>query len=238
MEQNSASNMKSDVFYDGLGRQWEAQKRAGSQVIDICRTYDGRSRLASVSNPAFSSVSFGVLDTSICGLNATTYAYDGINRTAQVTAPDGSATNYQYQGVTQGSGGANQTLEIEPSTPDISPSRRDRLQYFDGVGRLVEVDENSTSSGYGVSGKPTYTTTYGYDALDDLTGVAQSGQSRSFTYNSLKRLVQAINPESGTIKYSYDQSGNVATRTDPLHITTMSYDRRLLTLAAMTPLAG
>jgi len=43
--------------------------------------------------------------------------------------------------------------------------------------------------------------------------------------------VQAKNPESGTIKYSYDDSGNLATRTDPRIVSgtmnykvTMSYD--------------
>jgi RHS repeat-associated protein len=36
----------------------------------------------------------------------------------------------------------------------------------------------------------------------------------SFTYNSLKGLVQAINPESGTITCSYDSSGNLSKRKD------------------------
>jgi RHS repeat-associated protein len=67
--------------------------------------------------------------------------------------------------------------------------------------------------------------------LDDLTLVCQNGtissgacggggQSRSFTYDSLKRLVQAVNPESGTITYSYDTSGNLSTRKDNRSITT------------------
>ena len=47
-----------------------------------------------------------------------------------------------------------------------------------------------------------------------MTNRSQSGQSRSFTYDSLKRLVQAVNPESGAIKYSYDNSSNLSTRTD------------------------
>ena len=77
---------------------------------------------------------------------------------------------------------------------------------------LVQAYENQTSwqnVSYGNSGSPTYTTTYGYDLLDDLTSVSQSGQPRAFTYDSLARLVQAVNPESGTIQYSYDHSGNL-----------------------------
>jgi YD repeat-containing protein len=43
---------------------------------------------------------------------------------------------------------------------------------------------------------PNYTTTYCYDVTDNLTGVNQSGQTRTFTYDSLKRLRFATNPES------------------------------------------
>jgi len=49
----------------------------------------------------------------------------------------------------------------------------------DGLGRMTQVVENGIGA----------TTTYSYDALDDLVGVAQTGgPSRSFAYSSLKRL--------------------------------------------------
>jgi YD repeat-containing protein len=67
--------MQSYMFYDGLGREEETSKRAGTQVIDVCKTYDARNRVASVSNPAFSSAGFGGVDTTVCGANATTYSY-------------------------------------------------------------------------------------------------------------------------------------------------------------------
>jgi hypothetical protein len=47
------------------------------------------------------------------------------------------------------------------------------------------VDENVLSwqgNSYGFSGQPTYSTVYGYDALDDLSSVTQGTQSRSFMY--------------------------------------------------------
>src|SRR5271157_4494470 len=49
--------------------------------------------------------------------------------------------------------------------------------------------------------------------------VSQAGQSRTFTYDSLKRLVKAVNPESNTITYTYDQSGNLSTRKDANSVT-------------------
>lgn len=74
-----------------------------------------------------------------------------------------------------------------------------------------------------------------YDALDDLLSVAQGTQqycqigstsySRCFTYDSLSRLLQAANPESGTVCYGvvsggacqnngYDGDGNLVYKTD------------------------
>ena len=164
--------------------------------------------MAAVSNPAYSSATFSITDSTICSGPATSYTYDGLNRQFTSTAPGGSVTTHMY--AADATSHSDQTLEIDPAL-------HNRLQYADGLGRLKEVDENAISwqgGTYGFSGQSTYTTTYGYDEQDDLTSVSQSGQSRSFTYDSLKRLVQAMNPESGTIKYSYDLSGNVFTRTD------------------------
>jgi len=67
-----------------------------------------------------------------------------------------------------------------------------------------------------------YETDYTYNVLDDLTGVTQKGGStstswrnRSFQYDSLARLTQAANPESGTINYSYDADSNLFQKVSP-----------------------
>jgi YD repeat-containing protein len=84
-----------------------------------------------------------------------------------------------------------------------------------------------------------YLTSYGYDALDNLTGVNQSGLTRSFAYDSLKRLVAARNPENAsaaspgslncggavagnnwTTCYSYDPVGNLQTKKDNRNVMT------------------
>ncbi|MGD0617878.1 MAG: hypothetical protein ABSB67_09480, partial [Bryobacteraceae bacterium] len=82
------------------------------------------------------------------------------------------------------------------------------MTQTDAAGRLTNVTEYQTS--------PTNTllTAYTYDSLDDLTGVNQSGLTRSFAYDSLKRLLSGNNPETGTINYAYDNDGNLITKTD------------------------
>lgn len=77
-----------------------------------------------------------------------------------------------------------------------------------------------------------YITLYTYDALGDLTCAVQKGSDtaaftgcasapamwrpRSYTYDSLSRLLTAINPESGTISYTYDANGNLLQKKSPM----------------------
>jgi YD repeat-containing protein len=58
------------------------------------------------------------------------------------------------------------------------------------------------------------TSTQTYDVLDNLAGVVQGLQSRTFAYSSLSRLVSTYHPESGTTTMSYDDAGNLLSKTD------------------------
>jgi RHS repeat-associated protein len=90
----------------------------------------------------------------------------------------------------------------------------------DGLGRLAAVWEDPGSSPHF-----NYETTYRYDVLDDLTQVAQGNETRAFSYDSLKRLSAASNPESGTTSYTYDGVGNLLAKTDGRGTkTSYSYD--------------
>src|SRR5258708_28772089 len=63
-------------------------------------------------------------------------------------------------------------------------------------------------------------------SLDNLTLVSQGSQTRTFAYDSLKRLTSATNPESGTATVdAYDSNGNVLVSTDARGVSThFSYD--------------
>ena len=94
-----------------------------------------------------------------------------------------------------------------------------RILYQNALGQMIAAVEDP-------AGKK-YASYYGYDLLNDLQSVRQAGTctnpdpvgtpcggglSRSFTYSSLKRLISAQNPESGTIGYSFDDAGNLIQR--------------------------
>jgi YD repeat-containing protein len=208
--QTSAGPIVTTTQYDTLGRKSSTalSEGAGSSIVTTYG-YDGRGRQNCVSlpfrgSPAACSSSIG-----------TTTAYDAMNRPVQVTEADGSTSVTAYLG--------NQTVVKDPAGFV-------RLSVADFAGRLTTVQENPTAwassagsfpSGIaGMSGQFTYTTSYGYDLLNNLLSVSQTDPtssvtlSRSFAYDSLKRLVRATNPENGQINYQYDASGNLSSRAD------------------------
>ena len=176
-------------------------------------TYDGNGQPYLVYSPFYSSGdnSYGY----------STLTYDALGRKTTQAQPDGTNQSWTYNGNTT-------------TFQDEAGSRWSRST--DGLGRLVKVLEPSSSSR-----SPSIETDYGYDALDNLLSVNQKGASgetahtRAFTYDSLSRLVQAYNPESGWTCYgtvpsgstpggsncteSYDANGNLIYKTDATGMT-------------------
>ncbi|MGH9506934.1 MAG: RHS repeat-associated core domain-containing protein, partial [Terriglobales bacterium] len=212
---------------DGMGHVVETETTSDPAGTDYVATaYDGEGQVLSVTNPyrSTSDPTYGV----------TSYTYDALGRTLAVTQPDGSVLTTTYTGratevADEGNGSYNVT----------------RISQVDGLGRLASVCEvDSAAMPVGGGATPVtcgqdiaatgFLATYDYDALGDLTSVAQSGlNSRSFAYDSLSRLTSATNPESGTLSYAYDTAacgavaapGELTCRTDARGITTAySYD--------------
>jgi len=121
----------------------------------------------------------------------TTSAFDALGRVTSVTTPDSAVVATAYSG---------NTVTV------TDQANKARKSVTDGLGRLIQVYEDPFSLNY--------LTIYSYDTLDNLTTVSQGSQTRSFAYDSLKRLSSASNPESGTINYSYDNNGNLTSKTD------------------------
>jgi RHS repeat-associated protein len=194
-------NETSTVLYDGLGRIMQTQLNSDPVGPVYTNTaYDALGRVQSVSNP------FRSTGDSTYGI--TSYSYDALNRQLQQTQPDNSYQSWSYTG------------NVVTFQDEVGNQWQ---RTTDGLGRLTKVLEPN-----GSSQTPSMETDYGYDALNNLLSVMQWGgasgstgaKSRSFTYDSLSRLLLATNPESGTVTYSYDPNGNVSTKTDARSIQT------------------
>jgi RHS repeat-associated protein len=199
--------VRTKTVYDGLGRVIQTQLESDPQgTVYVDTTYDAMGRKATVSNPYRSgndATSTACHPAANSTNGTTTYQYDALSRITSMIQPDGSVAGTSYQG--------NRTTATDEAG-------KVRQSFTDGLGRLSQVIEDPAGLNY--------LTTYTYDVLDDLTGVNQNGQTRSFVYDSLKRLTSATNPESGTTLYSlYDGNGNLLTKTDARGVTThYTYD--------------
>src|SRR6185312_11354604 len=110
-------------------------------------------------------------------------------------------TSYSY---------ASSTTNTGWSTTVTDAAGKKKIYVTDALGRVITVYEDPNGANYAAS--------YFYDPLGDLTGVVQgycpSCQSRTFAYDSLQRLTDATNPESGHVHYDWDSAGNLVKRTD------------------------
>ena len=208
---SSSVSLSTTAIMDGFGHVTQTQLTTDPDGTTYTATvYDGNGRSYKAYNPTRCSP-----PTTNCGTETTwgitTYTYDALGRTTQVAKPDGSIASTSYSG--------NQTTV----TDEVG---NQRTSQADGMERLTYVWEAPNKSNYN------YQTVYAYDPLGNLVSVNQTGGSRTrtFTYDSLSRLVCAANPEvqivtcptsatgtfpTGAITYSYDLDGNLVTRVEP-----------------------
>jgi RHS repeat-associated protein len=176
--------------------------------------------LAKLSDPAtartYEAVSNPYRSTSDSTMGWTRTVYDTMGRPIEVDHFDGATLPYPWGSSNTPS--SSSTMVYDGSwTTTTDESGKVKKQHVDGLGRLDTVIEDPAGLNY--------QTIYTYDVGNNLSGVNQSGQTRTFVYDSLNRLYQATNPESNTTTYTYDPAGNLLTKTDANSVvTTMSYD--------------
>ncbi|HLA13310.1 MAG TPA: hypothetical protein VJ023_22200, partial [Pyrinomonadaceae bacterium] len=192
---NNDNLLTGKTFYDGLGRTTETRQHEGGTNYIAVQT-----QYDSLGRAFKTSNPFRPWQSEVAIW--TTTGFDALGRVTSVTTPDSAVVTTSYSG---------NTVTVTDQTG------KKRKSVTDALGRLKEVYEDPT----GVN----YLTSYSYDALDNLTTVNQGTQTRTFVYDSLKRLTSATNPESGTITYTYDNNGNLLTKTDARPVTsTYTYD--------------
>jgi len=236
----SGSWVSNTATMDGMGHTVESQLTTDPAGTDTVKTtYDGMGNVSSVTNPFRGS--------SPPASTTITYLYDALKRTTRETEQDGSYQLWCYNNSAPGAGNctvhlgnnSSQTGSVTGTWADYTDENGNHWQRSsDAFGRLTEVMEPN-----GSSQTPSMETDYLYSQLNNLLTVTQWGgafgssgsRTRSFLYDSLSRLVQSYNPESGYVCYGttggtapngsnctsgYDANGNVGSKTDARGIVT------------------
>ncbi len=207
----SASNFVEVGTVDGVGRLMQSQTVVPSStcsggLVYANTHYDATGRKASVSNP--------YCTTGDATYGTTSYSYDALSRITALTTQDGGTVATSY--------GDTSSSSIYCTTVTEQAGNK-RKSCVDGLGRMTRVWEDPLGSNY--------ETDYAYDTLDNLISVAQgSSRNRTFTYDSIARLLCAADPEvqnvtcpasatssfpAGSIQYAYDANGNLTSKTAP-----------------------
>lgn len=185
---------------DGLGRTRQTRLTSDPQgTVYTDFTYDAFGRKATESNPYHSGDSIWY----------TSYTYDVLGRTTQVVPTDGTLGNPCSNCI--------RTVYSLNTTEVFDQAGKKRRSTSDALGRLTKVEEPYPSSAYA------YDTVYQYNPLGNLTRVDQKGgttdalqwRTRTFSYDWLSQLTSAVNPESGTINYTYYDDGLLKIKDSP-----------------------
>jgi RHS repeat-associated protein len=178
-------------YFDGVGRLQKTvlttDPDCSPSTVDF--TYDALNRKTSQSNPHCS----GSSPTD----GTTQYQYDPLSRITQITQPDLSTILTGYSG------------NLTTTTDEAGNKGKTQT---DALGRVTFVWEDPDTLDF--------ETDYLYNYQDALTSATQKGsgtpyRGRTYTYDSLARLTQAVTPESGTINYLYDYVGNITSKVMP-----------------------
>jgi RHS repeat-associated protein len=198
---------ESTVYADGLGRTIKSEKKDDAGNVFTETEYDQVGRVKRSTNP------YRTGETKLWTENT----YDDLSRVTKVKTPDNAEVTTAYDLSTSGTLGTIVTVTDQAG--------KQRRSLTNGLGQLVRVDEPNDAGSLGTVASPNQSTSYVYDTLNNLITVNQGVQTRTFQYDSLSRLKNAVNPESGAISYTYDANGNLTGKTDARSITTTyAYD--------------
>ncbi|MGB7200672.1 MAG: RHS repeat-associated core domain-containing protein [Pyrinomonadaceae bacterium] len=211
--------LKSESFYDGLGRTFEARKyESNGDYVATKTEYDALGRPKRATNPYRPQQNETIYWTESF--------YDALSRVTKIKTPDNAEVLTAYSG---------------NSVTVTDQAGKQRRSVTNALGQLIRVDEPDAIGNLGSISAPNQPTNYFYNTLGKMVRVQQGVQNRYFMYDSLGRALRVKQPEqevntaldttgnadnnSWTAGFSYDNNGNVLTTTDAKGTTiTNTYD--------------
>jgi len=194
---------KTEYRYDSKGNVTYITNALGQVTTFL---YDAAGNLTSVTGPAGTTTTYtydavGNTLSQVDGAgNTTSFVYDGGNRILKMTGPQGNATSYSYD------------------------SNGNRITGTDANGNTTRYEYNYKGQMVKTIDRLGSVTTYTYGATtcpscgggtDKLTSITDAnGNSTSYRYDSLGRLVREIDPLGNQTSYEYDANGKVLAKTD------------------------
>ena len=182
-------------IYDGLGRRVQSQTAGaalaeGTKDVIVDFTYNAYGEVTLQSAP------YGVLPWSGSGnpyrspqtQPGTTTAYDQLGRPVSVTATDGSAQAFTYNGL---------------QTTSADALNRAAITTMDVWGRTGQVSPPLPPP-----------VSYAYDVLDRLKTASMGGGTVILEYDPAGRKLSMSDPDLGFWSYVYDAAGNLTRQTD------------------------
>jgi RHS repeat-associated protein len=231
-------------FVDGLGRKLmtktEAEPAPGSStprvVISGAVQFNARQKPARTLNPCFSLQGGATLDAllafeniedpgwqgqfeqdgalvslALAGAHQSASTYDATLREVTRINQDGTYRSNLFEPLITRSFDENQT---DPTSQHFGASM---AHYNDGLGRLVQVDENTHMNDDGTTAGSImiWTTRYEYDVNDQLTRITDSQNNvKTFAYDGLKRKTAMNDPDRGLMQFVHDAASNLIGTTD------------------------
>jgi RHS repeat-associated protein len=148
----------------------------------------------------------------------TSTSFDALGRPTTVTLQDNSKTKYSY---------------VTNTTTITDPVGKARKSVSDAAGRITSIYEPDVTNGNLLTQQTSYT----YNVFDELLGVTQGSQTRTYAYDALGRPTKTITPEGGSTCFgtvsggnctstnAYDNYNNLLQRTDARGVlTSYAYD--------------
>ncbi|MCK4679304.1 MAG: hypothetical protein KAT48_14315 [Bacteroidales bacterium] len=213
-----SGNAASKIYYDKFGNKLRGvtKGKTGQQSYDdVCvdYTFDSRNRLDVQTMPYYSS--------SPCASCTTKYHYDIINRINYVDHPDGTQTNYTYNGLSKTVQHANQsTTKISntigwPVSSEDSDGNMVNYSYEQG-GLLVKTNINNI---------PETEVQVLKDKFGDRISLSDPNfKIINYTYNAFGELIESIDAKGTTTTSVYDDLGRLTTKTIGSEAINYTYD--------------